>query len=164
MKKDFNKVGIVLTNKYFERIKIRNLYYEKVKHLKGNSPKMQFIYYSIKKSNRIKEFLTFFPENTDDFLKFKNELFTFTENLYKKYIHCFIKKKSKLIDMDYEFKPHLYALHKLYLKNKGNKINIRINDNIIQKNFKIDKKIVIDYVNNLEPERLMFSINYNKRI
>ena len=163
-KKDFNKVGIVLTNKYFERIKIRNLYYEQVKHLKGNSPKMQFIYYSIKKSNRIQEFLTFFPENACDFLKFKNELFIFTEKLYKKYIHCFIKKKFKLIDMDYEFKPHLYALHKLYLENKNKKNYIRINDNVIQKKFKINKKMVIEYVNNLEPERLMFSINYNKRI
>lgn len=163
-KKDFNEVGIVLTNNNFERIKIRNFYYEHVKHLKGNSPKMQFIYYSIKKLNRIKEFLTFFPENTGDFLKFKNELYNFTETLYQKYILCFIKKKAKLIDMEYEFKPHLYALHKKYLENKNKIQNIRINDNIVQKRFKIDKKEVINYINNLEPERLMFCINYNKRV
>ena len=162
-KKDFNEVGIVLTNKNFERIKIRNFYYEHVKRLKGNSPKIQFIYYTIKKSNRINEFLTFFPENAGDFLKFKNELFKFTENLYQKYISCFIKKETKLIDMEYEYKPHIYALHKMYLENKNKKVNIRINDNIIQKRFKIDKKRVIDYINNLEPERLMFCINYNKR-
>lgn len=163
-KKDFNKVGIVLTNKNFERIKIRNFYYEHVKRLKGNSPKMQFMYYTIKKTNRIKEFLTFFPESAGDFLKFKNELYTFTENLYQKYISCFIKKESKLINMEYEYKPHIYALHKMYLENKNKIVNIRINDNIIEKKFKIDKKRVIDYVNNLEPERLMFCINYNKRL
>ena len=66
--------------------------------------------------------------------------------------------------MEYEYKPHIYALHKMYLENKNKRVNIRINDNIIQKRFKIDKKRVIDYINNLEPERLMFCINYNKRI
>merc|ERR1711924_311679 len=103
--KDFNKVGIVLTNSKGERIKIRNFYYEHVKRLKGNSPKLQYIYYSLKKVNRISEFLTFFPENINDFLKFKNELFHFTEQLYQKYIKCFIKRESKLIDMEYEYKP-----------------------------------------------------------
>jgi len=162
-KKDFNKVGIVLTNKNCERIKIRNFYYEHVKRLKGNSPKMQFMYYTIKRLNRIKEFLTFFPESAIDFLKFKNELFRFTETLYQKYISCFIKKETKLINMEYEYKPHIYALHKMYLENRNKIVNIRINDTIIEKKFKIDKKYVIDYVNNLEPERLMFCINYNKR-
>ena len=52
----------------------------------------------------------------------------------------------------------------MYLENKNKIVNIRINDNIIEKKFKIDKKRVIDYVNNLEPERLMFCINYNKRL
>jgi len=152
IEKNFNKVGIVLINKDGKRIKIRNFYYEKVKHLKGNSTKLQYIYYCIKKSKKINEFLTFFPENKNDFIQFRNELYNFTQTLYRKYISCFIKKENKLLNEQYEFKPHLYALHKKYLENYN------------KQKIKIDKKAVIDYVNNLEPERLMFTINYNKRI
>ena len=149
--KDYNKVGIVLTNSNGERIKIRNFYYEYVKRLKGNSPKLQFIFYSIKKLKKIKEFLTFFPEHSDDFKMYTKELYEFTGKLYNKYVSCFIKKEEKISNMNYEFKPHLFKLHKIYL------------DSLSDKKIKINKKIVIDYINNLEPEQLMFCINYKKR-
>ena len=46
----------------------------------------------------------------------------------------------------YEYKPHMYALQGIY---KNNRKNLTFNT-------------VIDYVNELPPARIMFSINYKK--
>ena len=40
--------GVMIWNTKGQRTKIRNSNYEKVKHLKGNSPKLQYHYYYLK--------------------------------------------------------------------------------------------------------------------
>ena len=80
---------------------------------------------------------------------------------------CFVRINRKIasyLAVLYITIHQISKLHKMYLENQNKIVNIRINDNIIEKKFKIDKKRVIDYVNDLEPERLMFCINYNKRL
>ena len=46
---DYKIVGCVLYDKETgERLKIRNKNYEYVRHLKGNTPKIQYQYYSLR--------------------------------------------------------------------------------------------------------------------
>ena len=76
---------------------------------------------------------------------------TFTNNLYANYKECFIFKLKSLKEYDFQYKIHMYNLHKVFLENlRPAKSNI-------------SKKTVIDYVNNLHPAQQMFSINYNLR-
>ena len=59
---DYKTQGIVIYNEKGERTKIRSANYEKVKHLKGNSPKLQYHYYQLRQQGAVKDFLKYYPE------------------------------------------------------------------------------------------------------
>lgn len=140
--------GCMIYNNQGIRTKIRNNNYEFVRKLRGNQPKLQFNYLSLKQQNRVKEFLHYYPEHSLIFNKFKIIVYEYTNQLFGYYISCFIKKEKQLREYPFQYKNHLYKLHELFkttLKPEGKKI---------------DKKVVIDYINQLHPAQLMFAINY----
>ena len=143
-------VGYMLYDINGNRSKIRNERYEEVRKLRGNQPKLQYTYLSLKKEGKIKEFLVFYPEHILLFNKFKLLVFEYTHNLFMNYVSCFIKKEKPLKEYEAKYKCHMYHLHQQYLN------ELKINNKII------DKKFVIDYFNSLHPAQQMFVINYNK--
>ena len=144
----YNCVGCFLYSKDGTRSKIRNASYEEVRKLRGNQPKLQFNYLSLKQQNKVGEFLQYYPEHTVIFNKFKLALYYYTSNLFMNYISCFIRKEKPLKEYEFEYKSHMYKLHEKY------KTELKPQSKII------DKKFVIDYVNGLHPAQQMFIINY----
>ena len=132
------------------RTKIHNPNYQYIKYLRGNNTKLQFQYLSLRKLGLVKENLKFFPENKTSFQGFKNQLHNFTTTLHINYINCYIKKEKPLLDFPKQFRVHMYNLHQHYL-------SIRSNNGFI------NKQTVIQYINNLEPANLMYSLNYALR-
>lgn len=146
---DYKILGYICYNKNNgSRIKIRNPNYETVRHLKGNTPKIQFQYYFLRKNNKVKDFLKFYPEYASTFSKLRLDLHSWTNNLYQNYVKCFILKEKQLKFAPYEFKPHLYQLHKEYI------------DELMEQKKYVTKGYVINYVNNLPPQRLMYAVNH----
>ena len=143
--------GIMIWNNKGQRTKIRNSNYEKIKHLKGNSPKLQYQYYHLRQNNAVGEFLKYYPEYRKEFSDFRRELHKWTSQLYQNYIKCFIKKEKPLGDFPYNFKTHMYKIHEIYL-----------NDLKLEGKF-VNKGVVIEYVNTLPPPRLMYSVNHVKK-
>ena len=143
--------GVVIWNNKGERTKIRNPTYEKIKHLKGNSPKLQYQYYYLRQNDAVKDFLTYYPEYKGEFSDFRKELHKYTIQLYQNYIKCFIRKEKPLGEFPYQYKTHMYKIHEIYL-----------NDLKMENKF-VNKKVVIDYINTLPPPRLMYSINHVKK-
>tara|TARA_Y100000591_G_C21854102_1_gene713768 strand:- start:1476 stop:2648 length:1173 start_codon:yes stop_codon:yes gene_type:complete len=149
---DYKKHGMIVYNNHGHRMKIRSKNYEKVKMLKGNTPKIQYHYYYLRQNGIVGEFLQYYPEYKDEFRQLRRDMHVFTDTLYKNYIHCYIKKEKKVKEFPYNFKIHMFNLHKIYIE-----------DLRPEKKF-VSKQVVIDYVNNLHPAKLMYSINhiYNK--
>ena len=143
--------GVVIWNNKGERTKIRNSNYETIKHLKGNSPKLQYHYYHLRQTGNVGDYLKYYPEHRSDFSIFRKELHKYTNQLYQNYISCFIKKQKKLIDFPYQYKTHMFKIHELYL-----------NDLKLDGKF-VNKQVVMDYVNTLPPPRLMHVINHIKK-
>ena len=142
-------VGSMIFNEDGTRSKIRNNNYEYVRKLRGNQPKLQYNYLCLKKENKVKEYLQYYPEHKFEFNNFKNQMYNYTNDLFLNYISCFIRKEKMLKDYEFQFKTHMYKIHEEY-KNK-----------LVSQNKKIDKKFVIDYINNLHPAQQMFVINYS---
>tara|TARA_Y100000766_G_scaffold285417_1_gene308741 strand:- start:665 stop:1831 length:1167 start_codon:yes stop_codon:yes gene_type:complete len=143
-------LGINIYNKNGCRTKIRNTNYVNIKILKGNQPKLQYNYLCLKKEKKINDYLIYFPEHSLEFQNYKSEIYDYTNNLYNNYVQCFIKKINVLKEYPHQYKIHMYNLHKLY------------NDTLKIENKYIDKKIVINYVNSLQPAQQMYVINYSK--
>lgn len=147
----FYCVGIMIYNKDGSRTKVRNENYEYVRKLRGNQPKLQYNYLCLKKENKVKEFLFYYPEHKNEFNVYKDLMYNYTNNLYVKYIECFIKKEKQLKEFEFEYKIHMFKLHEKY------------KNDLLKENKKIDKKVVINYINSLHPAQQMFVINYSKK-
>ena len=144
----YNFVGVVIKNNLGQRTKIRNSAYEYVKQLKGNNPKMQFQYYSLRQHNAVSECLKFYPEYKELFSEFRKNLHSWTRLLHQHYFDCFINKKAPIKDYPHQFKLHMWNLHGIYLnelKNQGKHISLQE---------------VIKYVNQIHPAKLMYAVNY----
>ena len=148
---DYKIQGVIIYNKKGDRTKIRNKNYEKIKHLKGNSPKLQYQYYTLRQNNKVKEFLEYYPEYKNEFFNFRKELHSYTSQLYQNYINCFIKKQKPLKEYPFQYKTHMFKLHEHYLLD------------LKPDNKYVNKSVVINYVNTLPPPRLMFVVNYVKK-
>tara|TARA_Y100001970_G_C14256135_1_gene875553 strand:- start:6781 stop:8115 length:1335 start_codon:yes stop_codon:yes gene_type:complete len=134
-----------------KRYKIRNPNYEIVKKLKGNNPRLQFHYLSLRKENKVTDYIKFYGK-AKEFSEFRTQMHKVTSQLYKNYISCYIKKEKPLIEYSEQFRTHMFNLHhNIYLtKLKPNKENI---------NFEIIK----NYVNDLEIVHQLYFINYQLR-
>jgi len=146
--KDYTVMGYYVHHENYERTKIRNPNYEHVRHLKGNSPKIQYQYYNLRQLNKVREFLKFFPELKEEFSVLRRDLHKYTTNLYRNYCDCYIYKTKPLKEYPYEYKTHMFHLHNIYLnelKNEKKHVNFTV---------------VKNYVNSMEPARLMHVINF----
>ena len=129
-----------------KRYKIRNQNYNYVRNLRGNQAKLQYHYYCLRREyHKVEEFLQFFPEYAKHFQQYEHELQLFASRLYQNYVSYFIYKNNQ--QNPYELNNHMHNLHQIYHQTRKN----------------MNMYIVQSYIYNLEPARLMYSINYNKR-
>lgn len=145
----FILMGYVIKNNITgERTKLRNPKYEYLHKLKGNQPNFLYRYLELRQTGQVKELLNYFPEYYNCVNMYRNTIHTFTESLYLYYINVNIMRTTSLTNVPYCYKQHVYKIHGQYLSQK-------INNEL----FKISQKYVIDYVNNLHPSVLMYSLN-----
>ena len=149
---DFGCVGVVLKDlKQGWRSKIRNPVYEEVKKLRGNIPKLQYLYLVLRQSGSVKKYLEYFREHSDEFKKYRSQMHGFTQTLYLNYVDCFIKKKADIDSYPHQYKVCMKSLHKLYI------------DTMMYEGRHIHKGVVISFFNQMPPQRQMYLLNYNYR-
>lgn len=149
---DYKVMGLVIKNlSTGERTKFRNPNYECVRKLRGNQPKLQYQYLTLRNDGNVAKYLKYFPEATESFTVFRNQVHGFTSQLHTNYIMCYVKKTKPLIEYPEQFRTHMFKLHKIYLDSLKNAKEI------------VTKKVVVDYVNELHPSKLMFSMNFHMR-
>jgi hypothetical protein len=152
MNTDYKTLGIMLHNKLTgERSKIRNPVYEQVRHLRGNQPKLQFQYLSLRKEGKVKDFLQFYPENKREFSDFRDQVHLFTNTLLSNYISCYIKKEKPLKEFLEQYRTHMFNIHKKYM------------NELKDKQLYVNNTVVINYVNDMAPTLLMYSLNFHMR-
>ena len=143
-------VGIMVYSKTGARGKIRNHNYERIRVLRGNQTKLLYHYLDLRKQGdgRVKQFILFYPEFSRHFDEYRERVHEYTQTLYENYCKCFIKKEQKLNEYPPEYKVQMYKLHKHYLetlKMLGQYVN---------------KRVVIEYFNGLEPAQQMYLLNF----
>lgn len=149
MNSRYDNVGVMLHSNTGERSKMRNPSYEHVRKLRGNQPKLQYEYLSLRKTGNMKEFLKYYPEYKKEFNEYREQLHEYTTTLYYNYVSCYINKENPLNKFLPQFRTNMYNLHQTY-----------INDLRPEKKH-IAYKLVVEYVNNLHQSQQMHFLNYN---
>lgn len=146
-------MGVVLVDASRNvRSKIRNPSFEMVRQLRGNQPKLQYQYLALRKEGKVGQYLRYYKQASDQFFMYREQLHNFTRTLHSNYVDCFVKKTQGLKEYSGQYKPHMYALHNMYLEKLREK-----------KEF-VSLSVVINYVNELPTPRLMFSLNWHPRL
>lgn len=143
--------GYVIKSPDGRHCKVENPYYEYLRDIRGNQPKLEYTYYELRQKNRISEFLAHFPEFSKDFAIYKQKIEAFTRNLFDLYVNTKMLRKDVISNIDYHLRNHISNLHKMYLE------ELRPFNNTLQ------HRGVVKYVNNLAPSILMYSMNFKKR-
>jgi len=151
----YTTMGLHFTDKNGYQSKLINPNYEYVKYIKDCNMfdidvfRLQYIYLSLRKEKGlVVDYLMNHYLNRKHFLFFKKHLYLFTHTLYLNYIYCYVKKVYSIHDYSDIYQFHLKMIHEKYIHElKNAKENIR-------------KKTVIDYVNTLNPDLLMYLLNY----
>ena len=152
MNTSYSTLGLVVYNNITcERMKIRNPVYEQVRNLRGNQPKLQYQYLSLRKEGKVADFLKFYPENKKEFSAFRDQVHLFTSTLFANYVSCYIKKEKPLKEFSDQYRTHMFNIHKIYM------------DEMREKKMFITNTTVINYVNNLHPSLLMYCLNFQMR-
>ena len=152
MNTSYSTLGVVVYNNLTcERMKIRNPVYEQVRNLRGNQPKLQYQYLSLRKEGKVADFLKFYPENKKEFSVFRDQVHLFTSTLFANYASCYIKKEKPLKEFSDQYRTHMFNIHKIYM------------DEMREKKMFITNTTVINYVNNLHPSLLMYCLNFQMR-
>jgi hypothetical protein len=128
-----------------DRSKIRNSHYEAIKKLRGNSPNLKYVYYTLRKTENKKVYCEHFP---NQFEEYEEELVNRVKLLHTKYIECFINKVKPLKQYDRLLKPYLYDLHMIYLHQ------------LRQEKKYVNKQVVWDYINKCQPSQLLTLTQY----
>lgn len=134
-----------------EHCKMRNPNFEHVHRLRGNQPKPQFQYLTLRKEGRISEFLSFYPDFAADFKIYRDQVHDFTTKLLEYYCDCYIKHTAPLSEFPKQFRIHMFNLSVLY------KTQLKIDNRFV------NKIEVIQYVNSMAAEHLMYALNYEHR-
>lgn len=131
------------------RAHVRNPNYEEVRHLRGNQPKLLYHYLCLRRMGKVPLYLKYYPEKSSQLSQFRGQVHAFTHALHEIYVDCFIKKKTLIGDCNDQFKPHMHNLHRHYIRDlMPDKRVVTISE-------------VITYVNQLQPQYLMHSLNYH---
>jgi hypothetical protein len=147
-KSSFVIMGIILHNYATgERSKIRNPAYEEVKRLRGNQPKLQYQYLTLRREGKVHDFLKYYPEIKQHFSGFRYQVHEFTNILYANYISCYVKKSQPLSCFQDRYRTHMFHIHEIYktILKPANQF--------------VTKFVVQNYVNELHPSLLMHSLN-----
>lgn len=120
--------------------------FKRMNELKYNTNNKSLLYFELRKNGNLKEYLQYFPEDSDIFSKSKEFFHELKEILYNIYFSIYVKKECNFKDIQYEYKPLIKDIHLIY-KSTGYKIRL---------------KTIEDYLHNLPSKRLIFIKNFSK--
>lgn len=142
----YNIVGVMIKSGN-QRDKMRNPVYERVRHLRGNQPKQQYQYLTLRKEGRVHELLKYFPELKKKCSIWRNQVHSFTSSLHTNYLKVFVLHETPLENTPFELRPHIVKLHEMYIHE------------LKPKDERVTRHKVIEYVNSLHPSQMLFAIN-----
>lgn len=141
---NLNNVGVMITHiNTGERTYIKNNAYEYAKDLRGNNPNLLYQYICLLKTDKVNDYLRFFPQYKKLFYNFYKNYKDFIQTIHYAYITYYIKKEKNVnISKKYFYHIH-YIHHQIYVPSLSNKIPT-----------KITKQIIFNYINNMTPMQI----------
>lgn len=134
------------------RTKSISAVYPTLRKLRGTQPKLLFHYLALRKQRgAVSQYLARYPYHSVTFDAYRKQVHSFSNELYKLYFDCYIRKEKPLSEYDARYKQHMYNIHENFKQQKATSMNCRTR-----------MSDVIQYVNGLAPAQLMYVLNWDR--
>lgn len=147
-----NMQGFVVKDAHGKRWKIRTVEYNRVRKLRGNSARRDFLWLSAWRDNTLSEYLTIFPEERRLSENVIQRWKRATNEVFHLYTDVFKSHSLQKLDVPPKYRPLVYALHKKYL------------EELKPTGRAIDWKYVLHYMNDRDVAQMIFVINWDLRL
>jgi len=126
--------------------------YLELAELRGNQPNIQYQYLCLRRIQKVASFLLHFPQYISIFTKYKTQYETFVINVHQSYLSYYVRKEGIVISLKYF--PTIYEIHhSIFIPSMTRKEKIIIRRNIVK-----------DYIDGLDPAKLLFLLNYDHHL
>jgi hypothetical protein len=150
---DAHSTGIMVTNmETGERTKISSKKYDQVCISIKIPTNTQYLYFCLRRINKITEFIEFYPKYRKVFYKIRNEYEDFISFIHTLYMNIYVFKLD-IINTDEYYKKWCKKIHEETFVPSISKI-IPI---------KVTRKMVKEYFDKYEPRELLYIINFEFR-
>jgi hypothetical protein len=143
--------GIVIKDGKGTRYRLRSNTYRMVRSLRGETPRADERFFSLRRQGLIKTYLYYYPEDKQRYWDYENWLRDATEELYKTYCVVYKEHSMQLEAVSKKWHVHLAGLHGQYMQT------------LRPAKKTVNRDVVKDYMNGLPTPRLLFLMNLEKR-
>lgn len=146
-----NFQGFVVKTADGHRWKIRTAEYNRVRALRGNSPRRDFLWLTAWRNNTLRDYLTLFPEERGAANALVNRWKDVTTDVYRIYCEAFKARTLERKNIPPKYRPLVYGLHGLYmeaLKPAGKTV---------------DWRACLEYMNGREVPQMLFVLSWDFR-
>ncbi len=143
--------GIVIKDGKGTRYRLRSNTYRMVRSLRGETPRADERFFTLRRQGLIKTYLYYYPEDKQRYWDYENWLRDATEDLYKTYCLVYKERSVQLETVPKKWHVHLAAVHGQYLQT------------LRPAKKTVNRDVVKDYMNGLPTPRLLFLMNLEKR-
>lgn len=143
--------GIVLKDAAGNRWKIRTPEYNRVRMLRGNSARRDYLWLSMWRAGNLSEYLGLFPEERASATATIERWKRATGDVYHYYCDVFKARTLEKVNIPPKYRPLVYALHSMYL------------DTLKPAKQTVDWKTTLQYMNNCDVAQMLFVINWELR-
>jgi hypothetical protein len=144
--------GVVIKDGKGNRWRIQSSVYRMVRSLRGETPRVDERFFVLRSKGLIKTYLSYYPEDKQRYWEMESWLRLLTEQIFNIYCGVYKERSANFEEIPKMYQTHLSAIHSIYL---GSLRSI---------NKTVNMAVVRNYMNNLPVPRLLFMLNYNKRL
>lgn len=111
----YYKEGYVV-RKGDQYVKIINKKYQEVKNLRGSSSSLLTHFFHLRKTNKINQFLKYYPEFRETFAAFEDSFYNLCCHAYNEYVLLRVRKVIEITQVLPFLKPVLYRIHGIHIQ------------------------------------------------
>lgn len=150
----YTQMGLMMTNlNTGKRCSIINPNYEEMCKIRGNYTNIQYQYLCLRRINKVLHFLKYFPQYKSLFYEYREQYENLLTNIHTSYISYYIQKNGTFISKKY-FSIIYDIHHSIFLPSVKTSLQSGITEKII-----IKRSVIKDYLNQLDPGKVLHIIN-----
>ena len=146
-----NFQGYVIKNGLNFRWKIRGEAYNRVRRLRGNSARRDYLWLSLWRANTLRDYLTIYPEERNSANAIVDRWKMISRTVYNLYTDVFKARSLPKAQIPPKYRPFVFGIHNMYI------------NELKPQSKTVDWQTALQYMNSRDTAQALYAINWEVR-